>query len=90
MPPAAPAVKAARLKQAKDEADREISFYKADRETEFKRKVADDSSSSQENVVRLGEESAKAVKAIQESIQQKKNDVLSLLLSHVTAVKFQK
>lgn len=82
--------KAARLKQAKDEADAEVASYKAEREAEFKRKVAADSSSSQDNVVRLGEESSRAVAAIQASIAQKKGDVLDLLLGHITAVKFQR
>ncbi|GAB4817457.1 hypothetical protein N2152v2_004503 [Parachlorella kessleri] len=82
--------KSDRLKQAKDEADKEIAAYKAERETEFQRKMASDSSSSQENVVRLGEESSRAVKAIQDSIQQKKKEVLKLLLDHVTSVKLVK
>eukprot|EP00887_Chlorella_sp_A99_P007589 scaffold28.g7589.t1 len=82
--------KAARLKQAKDEAEREIVAYKAEREAEFKHKVATDSSSSQENVVRLADESARAVGAINKSIQARKADVLGMLLGHVTAVKFQK
>ena len=52
--------------------------------------VAADSNSSQDNVVRLGEESSRAVAAIQASIAQKKGQVLDLLLGHVTAVKYQK
>lgn len=40
-PPSPPAAKAERLKQAKEEAEREIATYKAEREAEFKRKVAE-------------------------------------------------
>ncbi|KAI3426227.1 hypothetical protein D9Q98_008603 [Chlorella vulgaris] len=79
--------KTERLKQAKDEAEREIIAYKREREAEFKRKVSDDSSSSQDNVTRLGEESAQAVQAIQESIASKKKDVMEMLMYHVTTVK---
>jgi hypothetical protein len=49
--------------------------------------VSDDSSSSQDNVTRLGEESAQAVQAIQESIASKKKDVMEMLMYHVTTVK---
>lgn len=76
-----------RLKQAKDEAEREIAAYKTEREAEFRRKVSEDSSSSQDNVTRLAEESARAVKAIQDSVMQKKKDVVDMLLLHVTNVK---
>lgn len=79
--------KSERLKQAKDEAQREIGSYKAEREAEFRRKVTEDSSSSQDNVTRLAEDSARAVKSIQDSVATKKKDVLDLLLHHVTTVK---
>ena len=49
--------------------------------------VTDHSSSSQDNVVRLGEESDKAVRSIQDSIAKKKKDVLDMLMHHVTTVK---
>lgn len=82
--------KSERLKQAKDEADKEIAAYKAQRERDFQSKIATDSSSSQENVTRLGEESSKAVSAVQASIQERKQEVLKLLLDHVTTVKLVK
>ena len=39
LPACPPAAKADRLKQAKGEAEREISAFKAEREAEFRRKV---------------------------------------------------
>lgn len=41
-------------------------------------------------MARLGEESSRAVAAIQASVAQKKGAVLDLLLGHVTTVKLQK
>ncbi|PSC70388.1 transmembrane ATPase [Micractinium conductrix] len=82
--------KSDRLKQAKEEAEREIAAFKAEREADFKRKVNDHGSSSQDNVVRLAEQSSKAVQGIQESIGQKKKHVLDLLMHHVTEVKLVK
>ncbi|KAI7838338.1 hypothetical protein COHA_007906 [Chlorella ohadii] len=79
-----------RLKQAKDEAEREIAVFKSEREAEFKGKVTDHSSSSDANVTRLADESARAVKAIQDSVQHKKKEVLDLLMHHVTTVKVAK
>ena len=49
-----------------------------------------DSSSTQEHLVRLSEESERSVKQIQQSVEQKKKDVVGLLLHHVTSVRPQK
>lgn len=74
------------MKQAKNEAEREVAAYKAAREAEFKRKIEEDSSSSQENVAKLTAEADKAVAAIQQSIASKKGLVLDLLLKQVQNV----
>lgn len=79
--------KADRLKQAKHEAESEIAAFKAEREAEFKRKVSDHGSSSQDNVARLTEESGRAVEHIKDSVQMKRKEVLNLLMHHVTTVK---
>lgn len=81
------AAKAERLRQAKTEAEREIADFKAEREAEFKRKVADDSTSSQENVAALAAESERAVAAIKDSIAAKKEAVLKMLLDEVKTVR---
>ncbi|KFM27383.1 V-type proton ATPase subunit G [Auxenochlorella protothecoides] len=75
-----------RLKQAKDEADREVQAYKAQREEDFKRRQTDDSSASEESARNLIEEAEATVRSVQQSIQDKKEDVLKLLLKHVTTV----
>lgn len=52
--------------------------------------LTEDSSSSQGNVARLEDESQRAVASIQQSIATKKNEVLDLLMHHVTTVKLTK
>ena len=76
------------MKQAKEEAEREVAAYKAEREAEFKRKQAEDSNSNRENLERLNEESERAVAAIKESIASKKEQVIELLLKQVKTVTF--
>ncbi|CAK0780233.1 hypothetical protein CVIRNUC_004979 [Coccomyxa viridis] len=80
--------KADRLKQAKQEAEKEIKAYKAQREEQFQKRMSDDSSSSGANVKRLDSESAKAVKDIEKNISSKKKEVVDTLLDYVTNVKF--
>jgi len=78
--------KAERLKEAKEEAERDVAAYKKEREEEFSKKIADDSSSNKENASRMHAESEKAVEAIQKSIASKKEEVLKMLLSQVETV----
>lgn len=78
--------KAERLKQAKEEAERDVLAYKKEREEEFSRKIANDSSNNQENAARMQAESEKSVEAIQKSIASKKEEVLKMLLSQVETV----
>jgi V-type H+-transporting ATPase subunit G len=78
--------KAERLKEAKEEAERDVAAYKKEREEEFSKKIADDSSSNKENASRMHAESEKAVAAIQKSIASKKEEVLKMLLSQVETV----
>lgn len=80
------AAKADRLKQAKEEAEREITAYKTEREAEFKRKMVDDSTSSQEHLVKLNADSEQAVTAIKASISSKKEQVIEMLIKQVTKI----
>lgn len=74
------------MKQAKEEAEREVAAYKAEREAEFKQKMVDNSTSSQEHMAHLNAESDRAVAAIKESINNKKEDVIQMMLKQVQNV----
>lgn len=80
------AAKSERLKQAQMEAEKEAESYRLQREQEFKNKVAMDTTDSEENVKRLTAEASQSVAAIKSSVSSKKEGVLKLLLSKVTAV----
>ena len=78
--------KAERLKQAKEEAEREVAAYKIEREAEFKRKMADDSTSSEEHLTKLNADSEQAVVAIKASIASEKEQVIQMLIKQVTKI----
>ena len=74
------------MKQAKEEAEHEVAAYKAEREAEFKRKIADDINSSQEHIASLNAESDRAVAAIKDSVGSKKDKVIDMLMTQVLNV----
>ncbi|CAL9757208.1 unnamed protein product [Musa acuminata subsp. burmannicoides] len=79
--------KMARLKQAKEEADKEIAAYRAQMEAEFQRKVAQSSGDSGANVKRLELETEEKIQHLKSQAANISQDVVQMLLKHVTAVK---
>ncbi|URD99193.1 Vacuolar (H+)-ATPase G subunit [Musa troglodytarum] len=86
--------KMARLKQAKEEADKEIAAYRAQMEAEFQRKVAQASAShplssgdSGANVKRLELETEEKIQHLKSQAANISQDVVQMLLKHVTTVK---
>ncbi|XP_066347899.1 V-type proton ATPase subunit G1-like [Miscanthus floridulus] len=71
---AARAAKSARLRQAKEEAEREIAEYRAQMEAEFQRKVAE-------------EETATKIEQLNQQAASISPEVIQMLLRHVTTVK---
>lgn len=78
--------KSERLKQAKEEAEKELVAFKAEREEQYKRKVAEESSSSDTNVKKLEAEAASNIQQLQDAVNTKKTEVLDLLCGFVTKV----
>ena len=79
--------KTARLKQAKEEAEKEIAEYRAKMEAEFQRKVAESSGDSGANVKRLEHETDAKIEHLQTEASIISHDVVHMLLKHVTTVK---
>uniref|UniRef100_A0A5B7B321 V-type proton ATPase subunit G n=1 Tax=Davidia involucrata TaxID=16924 RepID=A0A5B7B321_DAVIN len=79
--------KMARLKQAKEEAEKEIAEYRAQVELEFQRKVAESSGDSGANVKRLEQETEEKIHHLKTEAGRISQDVAHLLLKHVTTVK---
>ncbi|CAK9323182.1 unnamed protein product [Citrullus colocynthis] len=79
--------KMARLKQAKEEAEKEIAAYRAQVESEFQRKLAESSGDSGANVKRLEIETDEKINHLKEESARISHDVVNMLLKHVTTVK---
>ncbi|KAF8394988.1 hypothetical protein HHK36_018927 [Tetracentron sinense] len=79
--------KLARLKQAKDEAEKEIAEYRAQMEAEFQRKVAESSGDSGANVKRLEVETEAKIHHLKTEAARISHDVVHMLLKQVTTVK---
>ncbi|KAJ3682135.1 hypothetical protein LUZ60_014708 [Juncus effusus] len=79
--------KMARLKQAKEEAEKEIADFRAQMEAEFQKKVAASSGDSGANVKRLEQETGEKIAALKHQAAAISPDVVHMLLRHVTSVK---
>ncbi|KAH0866870.1 hypothetical protein HID58_073892 [Brassica napus] len=77
----------ARLKQAKEEAEKEIAEYKAKTEQDFQRKLEETSGDSGANVKRLEQETDAKIEQLKNEASRISNDVVEMLLKHVTTVK---
>lgn len=79
--------KMARLRQAKEEAEREIAEHRAQVEREFQRKLAESSGDSGANVKRLEQETETKIHHLKAGAEKIQYDVVQMLLKHVTTVK---
>ncbi|EEF32812.1 V-type proton ATPase subunit G 1 [Ricinus communis] len=84
---AARSQKMARLKQAKEEAEKDIAAFRAHMEAEFQRKVAESSGDSGANVKRLEQETDTKIHHLKIEASRISYDVVQMLLKHVTSVK---
>ncbi|KAI3901484.1 hypothetical protein MKW92_007471 [Papaver armeniacum] len=80
-------LKTARLKQAKEEAEREIAQYRAQVEADFQRKLEETSGDSGANVKRLEVETEAKIANLTGESERISSDVVQMLLRHVTSVK---
>ncbi|KAK2658041.1 hypothetical protein Ddye_011093 [Dipteronia dyeriana] len=76
-----------RLKQAKEEAEKDIAAYRAQMEREFQRKVAESSGDSGANVKRLEKETDERIHHLKAESEKISDGVVQMLLKHVTSVK---
>ncbi|CAL5387929.1 unnamed protein product [Camellia sinensis] len=79
--------KMARLKQAKEEVEKEVAEYRSQMELEFQRKVTESSGDSSANVKRLKQETDGKIHHLKTEAGKISRDVSHMLLNHVTTVK---
>ncbi|KDP45098.1 hypothetical protein JCGZ_18540 [Jatropha curcas] len=84
---AARSAKMARLKQAKEEAEKDIAEFRAHVEAQFQRKVAESSGDSGANVKRLEQETETKIHHLKTEASRISHDVVHMLLKQVTTVK---
>ncbi|XP_071710842.1 V-type proton ATPase subunit G 1-like [Rutidosis leptorrhynchoides] len=80
--------KLARLKQAKDEAEKEVAEFRAQMEADFQRKLTETSGDSGANVKRLEKETDAKIQHLKTEAERISSDVVEMLLKHVTSVKY--
>ncbi|XP_042015660.1 V-type proton ATPase subunit G 1-like [Salvia splendens] len=79
--------KQARLKQAKEEAEKGIAEFRAQMEADFQNKVEESSGDSGANVKRLEQETDAKIDHLKTEASRISHDIVSMLLRHVTTVK---
>ncbi|CAN1144047.1 V-type proton ATPase subunit G 1 [Linum perenne] len=79
--------KLARLKQAKDEAEKEAAEFRAHMEAQFQKKLTDTSGDSGANVKRLEKETEVKIGDLKTEAARISQEVVHMLLRHVTTVK---
>ncbi|XP_052188444.1 uncharacterized protein LOC127798852 [Diospyros lotus] len=80
-------LKLARLKQAKDEAEREVANYRAHLDAEHQKRIAETSGSSGSTGKRLEEETETKIKELKQTASKVSPEVVKMLLKYITTVK---
>ncbi|KAE9592187.1 hypothetical protein Lal_00012962 [Lupinus albus] len=76
-----------RLKQAKDEAEREASQYRTHMEDDYQKSLSESSGSSGSNVKKLDEETEAKINNLKQSASKVSTEVVDMLLKYVTNIK---
>ncbi|XP_012481208.1 V-type proton ATPase subunit G1 [Gossypium raimondii] len=80
-------LKMARLKQAKEEAEKDVALFRSQMEAEYQNKISESSGSSDNTVKRLEEETDRRIKALTKSTSMVSKEIIEMLMKHVTSVK---
>ncbi|KAH7568219.1 hypothetical protein JRO89_XS07G0262700 [Xanthoceras sorbifolium] len=80
-------LKMARLKQAKDEAEKEAARYRYHLEAEHQKKITETSGNSDSTVKRLEEETEAKIQNMKETASRVSTEVVNMLIKNVTTVK---
>nr|XP_023880750.1 V-type proton ATPase subunit G3-like isoform X2 [Quercus suber]XP_023880751.1 V-type proton ATPase subunit G3-like isoform X2 [Quercus suber] len=82
----AKSLKMGRLKQAKDEADREATLYRSHMEAEYQKTISETSGSSGSNAKRLEEETDLKIQNLKKSAARVSSDIVGMLIKYATTV----
>ncbi|KAK7374476.1 hypothetical protein VNO80_07906 [Phaseolus coccineus] len=76
-----------RLKQAKEEAEREAAQYRSHMEDEYQNSISETTGSSGSNVKKLEEETEAKIKDLKKTTSKVSSEVVEMLLKCVTNIK---
>ncbi|GLT77565.1 hypothetical protein SLA2020_491350 [Shorea laevis] len=79
--------KLARLKQAKDEAERDVALYRSNMESEFQKKIFESSGSSGDTLKRLEEETEMKIQNLKQSASRVSKDAVDMLVNCITTIR---
>ncbi|XP_057793608.1 V-type proton ATPase subunit G-like [Salvia miltiorrhiza] len=80
-------LKLARLRHAKEEADREVACYRAQMEADYQKSLSESFGSSDSVVKRLESETEAKIKSLKETAGKVSPEVVKMLLKHIVIVK---
>ncbi|GER37826.1 v-type proton ATPase subunit G [Striga asiatica] len=80
-------LKMARLKQAKEEADKEAANFRSHMEAEYKKSISESSGSSDSTVKRLEAETDAKVESLKATTSKVSPEVVKMLCNFITSVK---
>ncbi|KAE8704477.1 V-type proton ATPase subunit G [Hibiscus syriacus] len=80
-------MKMVRLKQAKEEAEKEVALYRSQMEAEYQNKISESTGSSGNTVKKLDEETERKIKGLRKSTTMASKEVVEMLIKHITSVK---
>lgn len=84
---AAKNLKTTRLRQAKEEAEREAALYRSNMESEYQNKLSETSGNSDSTVKRLEGETETKIKDLKETASRTSPEIVSMLVKYITTVK---
>ncbi|KAL8524306.1 hypothetical protein ACS0TY_014036 [Phlomoides rotata] len=84
---AAKNLKMSRLKQAKEEAEREVMNYRSQMEAEYQNSITESSGSSDSTVKRLESETETKIQSLKERASRVSPGVVKMLINHITNVR---
>lgn len=79
--------KLARLKQAKEEAEREVATFRATLESEYQKNISDSTGNSGTNVKRLDDETAVKIRRLKDATARVRPDVTGMLMKQITTIR---
>ncbi|KZV57095.1 V-type proton ATPase subunit G 1-like [Dorcoceras hygrometricum] len=80
-------LKMTRLRQAKEEAEREVANYRSHLESEHQNKISESSGSSDSTLKRLEAETESKIQSLRDSASKVSPNVVKMLLRHITSVR---